>query len=121
MWQHASLVRDAGGLQTLAATLETLSEETRALRAPRAGEAARILDLLAGLDCARIIVAAAAFREESRGAHWRSDFPETSDAWFGSTLVRWPAGETSPTLEFRSKLISPLPSTEGAGVAHARP
>ena len=64
---------------------------------------ARVLDLRAGLDCARAIVAAAAFREESRGAHWRTDFPATSDGWLGSIFVKWPDLAAAPSLEFCPK------------------
>ncbi len=103
MWEHASLVRDAGGLRVATGVLDQLIEEVDKLRAPRASDAARVLDLRVGLDCARAIVAAATFREESRGAHWRSDFPETSDRWLGSTMIRWSAWESRPTLEFRAK------------------
>jgi aspartate oxidase len=113
MWQHASLVRDAKGLGKAAAFLDGLVDEVDALRAPRLSDVARILDLRAGLDCAHTIVAAASFREESRGAHWRSDFPQTSDAWFGSTMVRWPRGGSRPTLEF-----CPKRATSGENAPH---
>lgn len=110
MWQHASLVRDANGLRTAADALDELARESESLRAPRASDAARVLDLRAGLDCARAIVAAAAFREESRGAHWRTDFPDTSDDWLGSTAVRWPTGQIGPALTFCPRAReSPLP------------
>ena len=33
------------------------------------------------------LVAAATKREETRGCHWREDFPEASDAWLGHLLV----------------------------------
>ena len=39
---------------------------------------------------ATALVAAAARREETRGAHWREDCPDASDAWLGhlvSTLT----------------------------------
>jgi len=40
-----------------------------------------------------MIVATALAREESRGAHTRSDFPATDDAWLGRLVVR---GEMPP-------------------------
>ena len=118
MWQHASLVRDAEGLGQAAALVDGLAEEAAALKAPTVGGAARILDLSAGLDCARMIVAAATFRKESRGAHWRSDFPETSDAWFGHTRVTWDGSARKPKFEFCPR-VSALPLGEGTGVTLA--
>ena len=44
---------------------------------------------------AAALVAAAARREETRGTHWREDFPEVSDAWRGH-LVTTLAGHLVP-------------------------
>lgn len=103
MWQNASLVRDAQSLHAAARSVDQLAAEAGGLQGRTPSEAARILDLRAALDCARVIVAAASFREESRGAHWRSDFPDTSLQWFGSVTVSWPAALAAPTLEFHAK------------------
>lgn len=71
MWEHAGIRRSAAGLRHAAAQL-------RAWRGDGTGvfqrETANLLAL------ARVVVAAALAREESRGAHHREDFPETSDA-----------------------------------------
>jgi len=69
MWDNAGLYRTAAELQQAADTLAswTSAGETVADR-----EDGNLLDL------ARIVVHAALAREESRGAHYRVDYPETS-------------------------------------------
>jgi len=74
MWQYVGVVRDGKGLRQVISELS-------ALRPPAGGdrrtcEAANILQ--AGLLIARSAVA----REESRGAHYRLDFPLKNDAKF---------------------------------------
>ncbi len=65
MSRHAGLERDASGLTQL---LETIG------RIERAGNGdAALLNITA---TARLVAAAALTRQESRGSHWRSDFPQ---------------------------------------------
>jgi L-aspartate oxidase len=40
------------------------------------------------LEIAYLILQSAAFRKESRGGHYRLDYPETSPDWAGHTLVQ---------------------------------
>ena len=40
------------------------------------------------MQLARAAVACALAREESRGAHWRQDFPDTRDEYLRTTVVR---------------------------------
>jgi succinate dehydrogenase flavoprotein subunit len=63
------------------------------------------LELQALLDVAETIVAGALAREESRGAHYRSDFPRRDDAnWLKHTLAcRTPEG---PTLRYAPVTIT---------------
>jgi L-aspartate oxidase len=76
MWDAAGLYRDAAGLRAARVTLA-------GLRAPQGSEDANLLDL------GRLVVASALAREESRGAHYRDDFPLTDPAWaHHSELVR---------------------------------
>ncbi|MBN9631864.1 MAG: FAD-binding protein, partial [Actinobacteria bacterium] len=67
LWAGAGLHRDRSGLEDAARALA-------ALRMPEPGEDANLLQL------GRLVVASALSREESRGAHFRSDFPLPADA-----------------------------------------
>lgn len=49
-------------------------------------------------------------RTESRGAHYRSDYPLRDDAaWLNRTLVRWPVGEKAPAFSYEPVGIIDLP------------
>jgi L-aspartate oxidase len=74
MWKDAGLLRDAAGLKRAQARLEGMMGEIPRGFSRRAVEA-RNLFLVAG-----VIVTAAAAREESRGAHYRNDFPKKGKA-----------------------------------------
>jgi L-aspartate oxidase len=71
MWQHAGLVRDAGGLQKLLAEVDKLQKHFGMPEARR--DAIELANMLV---VARLIAQAALTREESRGAHFRTDFPQ---------------------------------------------
>ena len=70
MWQEAGLLRDAAGLQRAQEGLAAMRETRSRWRSRRALEARNLFVV------AEAIVQAALGREESRGAHFRTDFPE---------------------------------------------
>ena len=45
------------------------------------------------LTAARATLTCALARQESRGAHWRSDFPETDPAWQFATIIAYDGGQ----------------------------
>jgi L-aspartate oxidase len=71
MWEKVGLARDEAGLTAAATELERLAERYPAA----AGEARNLLGI------ARLVTAAALARRESRGGHYRSDFPRTDPDW----------------------------------------
>ncbi len=81
MWRDAGLLRDAEGLTAMQRELERL-------RVAPASERASLE--FANLHAvAELIVLSALAREESRGAHFRNDFPKRDDTNFGKhSLVR---------------------------------
>jgi len=70
MWTYAGLLRDARGLETADQTLNAL-----AVSMPR-GLLRRAIEARNLYTVARVIVDSAIGRHESRGAHYRSDFPQ---------------------------------------------
>ena len=73
MWQHAGIARTAKGLRTAATDLTEIEE-----RLPSG--ATEELNLV---QTARLIVEGALRRKESRGGHYRSDFPRSKRVWRG--------------------------------------
>ncbi len=82
MWQYVGVVRDGKGLRQVIAELTAMQPNAPASADRRAREARNILD--AGLLIARSALA----REESRGAHYRLDFPLKDDLRFQQAFHR---------------------------------
>jgi L-aspartate oxidase len=59
---------------------------------------------------ATALVAAAWTRKETRGAHWREDFPESSDSWLGHVVTRLVDGEVTVRFD-REVAVAPGTST----------
>ena len=92
MWTRCGLVRDRAGLLAAREELARLGEESDRVAVtgpPEANPAwQQALDLESQLTVARLIVESALAREESRGAHFRADFPEQDDeSWLRAVLV----------------------------------
>jgi len=106
MWIHCGLVRTREGLESARRELDALTEESSrvAVAGPQAANPAwqQALDLESQLTVARLIVESALVREESRGAHFRADFPERDDEhWLRYVVVsggadREPEATTRP-------------------------
>ncbi len=81
MWEKAGLLRDAEGLLSLREDLERLSER---LPSPVGRRTLEINNLVT---IGSLITESALAREESRGAHFRNDFPVRDDARFARHSV----------------------------------
>jgi fumarate reductase flavoprotein subunit len=95
MWDKAGILRDAAGLAEATSALDALEAELDASGVDGANRAFNLtwhdwLNLKSLLLVSRAIVVASQAREESRGAHWREDFPQTNDeaAGLAATSVR---------------------------------
>ena len=75
MWTDVSIERDGERLEVALARLDAW----QAALAPPADRAG--YELRAVLTCGRLAASAALIREESRGAHYRVDYPEPREEW----------------------------------------
>jgi L-aspartate oxidase len=82
MWRDAGLLRDGDGLRTARAELDEMRLTMPLGMTRRALEARNLWTV------ADVIVSSALGREESRGAHFRTDFPEKSGAALHSVIER---------------------------------
>jgi L-aspartate oxidase len=82
MWDKVGIVRDGPGLAEAALTL-AMWQRSAAEPADRPSQ-----ELANLLLTARICTEAALLRQESRGAHYRTDFPETLESWRHSIIFR---------------------------------
>jgi fumarate reductase flavoprotein subunit len=99
MWERAGLVRDGEGLKTAVATAERIAGELERTGIP-GGAAFNLawqdwINLTSQAAVARLIATSALARTESRGAHYRSDFPAPSTAPLYSVRAQSRGVETS--------------------------
>jgi L-aspartate oxidase len=124
IWQSAGICRSQAVLETAIATvnrwrqeignfaivgyiLELSAGDRVVLASPLAEQQLRIcVETLNLLDIGYLILKSAAFRTESRGGHYRTDYPQTSERWQVHTLVQGESWQTSP-------LSNAEPSTVG--------
>jgi fumarate reductase flavoprotein subunit len=113
---HVPIFRHGDFLRKGAAALEELlaRAESLALQAPGGGasspELTAALRLPGMLRLALSIAYGALGRTESRGSHFREDFPQRDDEnWLKRTLAYWPGGSSRPRLEYEGVTITELP------------
>jgi L-aspartate oxidase len=81
MTEGAGVLRSAASLAATAKELDTLAHRACTTPSPAAWEATDLHQV------ATALVAAAHRREETRGAHWREDFPQAAEEWRGHLVT----------------------------------
>ncbi|MBX0303592.1 L-aspartate oxidase [Haloarcula salinisoli] len=84
LWEHAGILRDEASLREGLAELDALRARTADLRIDgdrTSREFEFAVDLSFSLPIAETMLRAALERTESRGAHYRTDYPETDGDW----------------------------------------
>lgn len=90
MWKNVAIIRNEDGLKKALKRINELKEMSKNMRV--SGMVSYDNDLLDALevtkmlDVAGLVTKSALLRTESRGAHYREDFPETKDEWKKSII-----------------------------------
>ena len=109
MTEHAGVLRSEAGLAVAAGELVALRDKTGAEPGTEAWETTNLLTLAGAL------VETAALRRETRGSHWREDFPDRDDArWFGHVDISLDAGsDTGLQVQFHPSAGRPADLEDG--------
>ncbi len=118
MTEHCTVVRNNKGLRKADEQLVTLLERSRRMNlSDRSSWANQTLafcrELTNMLQLARVIARGAEARNESRGAHYKPDFPDRDDAnWMKTTKAVFAPDADEPVLSYEAvdaSLIQPRP------------
>ena len=85
MWKDVAIIRNQEGLMSALKRIKELKEMLKDMKVPGGmgfnKDLQDALEAFVMLDVAELVTKAAFLRRESRGSHYREDYPETSDDW----------------------------------------
>lgn len=87
MWDNCLIVRNEAGLTACIEELRRIKAEDLPQLKVGKGESIRAAALVSMIDTGILLAHAALARKESRGGHYREDFPERNDKDYGTPMV----------------------------------
>ncbi|HZO70917.1 MAG TPA: FAD-binding protein [Ktedonobacteraceae bacterium] len=88
MWNDVGIIRDAAHLENALREIKQLQVESQHLVAADEQQVQACLEIQDMLKTAEVIILAALERKESRGAHYRADYPQMDQAWVKNIRIR---------------------------------
>jgi succinate dehydrogenase/fumarate reductase flavoprotein subunit len=89
MWEKGGIARTGAGLRSALDEVIRIQEQMRLGKIRRSERLVHYYGLESMLEVGEAVLRSALIREESRGAHFREDYPEQDDAeWLGTVFVR---------------------------------
>jgi fumarate reductase (CoM/CoB) subunit A len=89
MWENGGILRNQDGLKDALEAVKNISETWGSASEPGRPDLKKTIELHFATKAATLILGGALRRRESRGAHFREDFPEQGDQqWLGHLQVR---------------------------------
>ncbi|MBW1950057.1 MAG: FAD-binding protein [Deltaproteobacteria bacterium] len=87
MWRHAGILRDEAGLANALDILEDMAQASRQASVQGPRDLRALLELQNMVQVSRMVCRSALLRTESRGAHFRSDYPAEDDINWRTYIV----------------------------------
>ena len=85
MWEKVAIIRDEETLNEALKEIQQMKEELPNLdvsdKKQYNDQLVNALEVINMIEICTLVIKSAILRRESRGAHFRSDFPETNDEW----------------------------------------
>jgi succinate dehydrogenase/fumarate reductase flavoprotein subunit len=81
MWKYCGVIRNGSRLRDLLKIIDELNVKVEDAIVKSKFDALKLFELKNMLLVSSVVATSSLIREESRGAHYRSDFPNESDAW----------------------------------------
>lgn len=99
MWKYVAIVRDEEGLKQAQKELDAVEEKSHDMNVQDYKEynndLVTALEVISMIKLAKLIVQSALLRKETRGAHYRIDYPEKNDAEYLKSFVLNKNGEVN--------------------------
>lgn len=91
MWDYVAIIRDQQGLKLALQEITLIETKLKDVKVSKTKNYNKslldILELENMITTAKNVITSAMLRQESRGAHFREDFPETSENWKKSIVI----------------------------------
>ncbi len=109
MWKNAGIVRNGHDLKGSLEEIKAIRSALSKIRIENGRERIRVLELQNMLLMGEMVSRAALMRTESRGAHFRSDYPQKDDTkWLSNIVIRkGGAGMQLETMPVSFPLLAP--------------
>ncbi|HSO26194.1 MAG TPA: FAD-binding protein, partial [Methanobacteriaceae archaeon] len=91
MWNHVAIIRNEQGLRMALRAISRIEAQLNQMNVPVGSSFNRYLqdalEVENMLETAKMVITSAVLRQESRGSHYREDFPETREDWKKSIVL----------------------------------
>ncbi|ENN95922.1 succinate dehydrogenase flavoprotein subunit [Methanocaldococcus villosus KIN24-T80] len=88
MWKYVSLIRNKEGLEKAKSEINEIGKYLDEINTSSPLYLQKYFELKNMITVSKLVIDSALYRKESRGAHYREDYPETKDEWRGNIIIK---------------------------------